>query len=181
MPWNILQVTLFYSFHLRKSKVQRYLAFADLGNIFLIQSLLYFQRSLACVQTSPISFVGNRRRLHAGKTVACNATPARHLWYVDYITPFPRNVSLGRLWVLMLGDSLRQKKKKKQQSLFNTRLLGCLSRSTQRRGERAVSAVKLVSLAFAASLRKCKRFFPFFFFFFVCPPRKGDHSRGNWG
>ena len=180
MPWNILQVTLFYSFHLRKSKVQRYLAFADLGNIFLIQSLLYFQRSLACVQTSPISFVGNRRRLHAGKTVACNATPARHLWYVDYITPFPRNVSLGRLWVLMLGDSLRQKKKKKQKSLFNTRLQGCLSRRTQRRGERAVSAVKLVSLAFAASLRKCKRFFPFFFFF-VCPPRKGDHSRGNWG
>ena len=33
-------------------------------------------------------------------TVACNATPARHLWYVNYITPFPRNVSLGRLWFL---------------------------------------------------------------------------------
>ena len=30
--------------------------------------------------------------------VACNATPAGHLWYVNYITPFPRNVSLGRLW-----------------------------------------------------------------------------------
>ena len=39
--WNILQVSLFYSFHLRKSKVQRYLAFADLRNIFLIQSILY--------------------------------------------------------------------------------------------------------------------------------------------
>ena len=43
--WNTLQVSLFYSFHLRKSKVQRYLAFADLSNIFLIQSLLYFQLS----------------------------------------------------------------------------------------------------------------------------------------
>ena len=31
-------------------------------------------------------------------TVACNATPARLLWYVNYITPLPRNVSLGRLW-----------------------------------------------------------------------------------
>ena len=30
-------------------------------------------------------------------TVTCNATPARHLWYVNYITPFPRNVSLGHL------------------------------------------------------------------------------------
>ena len=30
-------------------------------------------------------------------TVACNATPARHLCYVKYITPFPRKVSLGRL------------------------------------------------------------------------------------
>ena len=30
-------------------------------------------------------------------TVACNATLARHLCYVDYNTPFPRNVSLGRL------------------------------------------------------------------------------------
>ena len=30
--------------------------------------------------------------------VACNATPARHLWYVNNITPFPRNVRLGRLW-----------------------------------------------------------------------------------
>ena len=30
--------------------------------------------------------------------VVCNATPARHLWYVNYITPFPRNVNLGRLW-----------------------------------------------------------------------------------
>ena len=28
---------------------------------------------------------------------ARDATPARHLWYVNYITPFPRNVSLGRL------------------------------------------------------------------------------------
>ena len=26
-----------------------------------------------------------------------NATPARQLWYVNYITPFPRNVSLGSL------------------------------------------------------------------------------------
>ena len=71
--WNTLQVSLFYSFHLRKSKVYRYLAFADLSNIFLIQSLLLFS------------------------TVACNATPARHLWYVNYITPFLRNVSLGCL------------------------------------------------------------------------------------
>ena len=31
-------------------------------------------------------------------TVASNATPARHLWYVNYFTPFPRNVSLGHLW-----------------------------------------------------------------------------------
>ena len=68
--WNTLQVSLFYSFHLRKSKVYRYLAFADLSNIFLIQSLLL------------------------SSTVACNATPARHLWYVNYITPFLRNVSL---------------------------------------------------------------------------------------
>ena len=30
-------------------------------------------------------------------TVACNATPARHICYVNYITPFPRNGSLGRL------------------------------------------------------------------------------------
>ena len=43
--WNTLQVSLFYSIHLRKSKVLRYLACADLSNIFLIQSLLYFQRS----------------------------------------------------------------------------------------------------------------------------------------
>ena len=42
---NILLVSLFYSFHSRKSKVQRYSAFADLSNIFLILSLLYFQRS----------------------------------------------------------------------------------------------------------------------------------------
>ena len=35
----------FYSFHLRKSKVQCYLPFADLSDIFLIQSFLYFQRS----------------------------------------------------------------------------------------------------------------------------------------
>ena len=45
MQWNTSQVSLFYSFHLRKSKVKRYLAFADLRNIFLIQRLLYFQRS----------------------------------------------------------------------------------------------------------------------------------------
>ena len=32
-------------------------------------------------------------------TVACNATPARHICYVNYITPFPGNVSLGRLWL----------------------------------------------------------------------------------
>ena len=25
-------------------------------------------------------------------TVACNATPARHLCYVDYNTPFPRSL-----------------------------------------------------------------------------------------
>ena len=43
--WNSLQVSLFYSFHLRKSKVKRYLAFSDLSNMFLIQSLLYFQGS----------------------------------------------------------------------------------------------------------------------------------------
>ena len=35
-------------------------------------------------------------------TVACNATPVRHLWYVNYIAPFPRNVSLGRLWSLVM-------------------------------------------------------------------------------
>ena len=45
--WNTLQVSLFYSIHLRKSKVLRYLACADLSNIFLIQSLLYFQWSPA--------------------------------------------------------------------------------------------------------------------------------------
>ena len=39
-------------------------------------------------------------------TVACNATPARHLWYVNYITPFPRNVSLGRLWFKLVFDQL---------------------------------------------------------------------------
>ena len=33
---------------------------------------------------------------------ACNETPARHLWYVNYITPFPRNLSLGRLWLYWL-------------------------------------------------------------------------------
>ena len=44
--------------------------FVDLSNIFLIQRSLLFS------------------------TVACNATPARHLWYVT----LPRNVSLGRLW-----------------------------------------------------------------------------------
>ena len=32
-------------------------------------------------------------------TVACNATLARHICYVNYISPFPRNVSLGRLWL----------------------------------------------------------------------------------
>ena len=44
--WNTLQVSLFYPFHLRKSYVQRYLAFADLSNMFLIQSLLYFNGRL---------------------------------------------------------------------------------------------------------------------------------------
>ena len=68
--WNTLQVSLFYSFHLRKSKVWSYLAFADLSNIFLIQSLLYFQRS-------PVT----RHR--------CVAS-----WYVNHITP----LSLGRPW-----------------------------------------------------------------------------------
>ena len=72
--WNTLQlqVSLFYSIHLRKSKVQRYLTRINLSNIFLIQSLLY-------------------------STVAFNATPARRLCYVNYITPFPRDVSLGGL------------------------------------------------------------------------------------
>ena len=42
--WNTLQLSLFYSFHLRKSKVYRSLAFADLSNIFLIQSLRGTQR-----------------------------------------------------------------------------------------------------------------------------------------
>ena len=37
-------------------------------------------------------------------TVACNATPARHLWYVNYITPFLRNVSWGGLWWVLLQD-----------------------------------------------------------------------------
>ena len=31
-------------------------------------------------------------------TVACNATLALHICYVNYISPFPCNVSLGRLW-----------------------------------------------------------------------------------
>ena len=157
MPWNILQVTLFYSFHLRKSKVQRYLAFADLGNIFLIQSLLYFQRS-------PVT---RHRRVTYGMQITLHPSLVTWVW--------------AACGYLCSKIACAKKRKKKQQSLFNTRLQGCLSRSTQRRGERAVSAVKLVSLAFAASLRKCKRFFPFFFFFFVCLPRKGDHSRGNWG
>ena len=61
---------LFNSF--KKSKVQRYLTRINLSNIFLIQSLLY-------------------------STVACNATPACRLCYVNYITPFPRDVSLGGL------------------------------------------------------------------------------------
>ena len=83
MQWNRLQVRLFYSFHLRKSKVQSYFAFADLSNIFLIQSLMF-------------------------STVACNATPVRHLCYVNYITPFPRNVSLGRLWFRVIYCSPQQ-------------------------------------------------------------------------
>ena len=48
----------------------------DLSNIFLIQSLLYFQRL-------PVT-------RHQCVTS----------WYVNYITPFPRNVSLGRLWLV---------------------------------------------------------------------------------
>ena len=47
--------------------------FTDLSNIFLIQSLLF-------------------------STFASNVTPVCHLWYVNYFTPFPRNMSLGRLW-----------------------------------------------------------------------------------
>ena len=35
--------------------------------------------------------------------VACNATPARHLWHVNYITPFPRNVSLDSLCLCREG------------------------------------------------------------------------------
>ena len=78
MQWNTLQVSLFYSFHLRKSKFYRYLAFADLSNIFLIQSLSW---SLLHFQRSPIT---RHRRFTYG--------------FVNYITPFPRNVSLCRLW-----------------------------------------------------------------------------------
>ena len=173
MPWNILQVTLFYSFHLRKSKVQRYLAFADLGNIFLIQSLLYFQRSLACTQTSPISFVGNRRRLHAGKTVACNATPARHLWYVDYITPFPRNVSLGRLWVLMLGGSLRQKKKKKTAVSLQYSPLGMFVQKYLAARREGCFGCQISLACFRGEPQKMQAFLSFFFFFFrVSSPKR---------
>ena len=78
MQWNTLQVSLFYSFHLRKSKFYRYLAFADLSNIFLIQSLSW---SLLHFQRSPIT---RHRRFTYG--------------FVNYITPFPRNVSLCLLW-----------------------------------------------------------------------------------
>ena len=55
--------------------------FADLSNIFLRQSLLQLLFSM----------------------VACNATPACHLCYVNYITPFPCNLSLGHLWATELN------------------------------------------------------------------------------
>ena len=32
-----------------------------------------------------------------------NYPPARHLWYVNYITPFRRNVSLGPLMTVLTG------------------------------------------------------------------------------
>ena len=50
--------------------------------------------------------------------VACNATAVHHLWYVNYITPFPRNVSLGRLWVdtnvLALTSSYKKNENRKK-------------------------------------------------------------------
>ena len=42
------------------------------------------------------------------------------------------------------------------------------------------SAVKLVSLALAASLRKGKRFFPFFFFFSCVLPEKEIIAVETW-
>ena len=59
------------------------------------RSLLRFQSTTAptnrgwsaCAHTKSLIF----------STVACNATPARHLCYVNYITTFSRKVSLGRL------------------------------------------------------------------------------------
>ena len=41
MQWNTLQVSLFYSFHLRKSKVKRLIAFADFGNIYFSYKVSY--------------------------------------------------------------------------------------------------------------------------------------------
>ena len=52
-------------------------------------------------------------------TVACNATLARHICYVNYISPFPHNVSLGRLW-------------------FNHFASFCLSKSQDKKGVNCV-------------------------------------------
>ena len=41
-------------------------------------------------------------------TVACNATPVRHLCYINYITTFSRNVSLGRPWSVFWNWSGRE-------------------------------------------------------------------------
>ena len=58
---------------------------------------LHFAHSLHFTPGPQSAVRSLRFTLTVFSTVACNATPARHVRYVN-ITPFPRNVSLGRLW-----------------------------------------------------------------------------------
>ena len=74
----------------------------SLQSAFYTQSAFYpwsavcIPQSAVCVLRWPIS---HTKSLIIFSTVVCNVTPALHLRYVNYITPFPRNVSLGRLWL----------------------------------------------------------------------------------
>ena len=83
--WNTLQLSRFYSFHLRKSKVQRYLAFADFSNIFFIQSLL-------CFQQTPVT---RHRRVTYGMSHAAQTHVAREGCNVIYITQVTRRCTGG--------------------------------------------------------------------------------------
>ena len=77
-----------------------YPAFYSQSAVFILHSvcILPLVRGLQSAVRSPQSAVRSLPlTLTIFSTVACNATPARDLWYVNYITPFPRNVSLGRL------------------------------------------------------------------------------------